>query len=172
MSLVKNGAPAGVIITTPYMRIRAVQRAPYRPEYVRGCGGSCCTCRRRRAFGQRFPKHTLFCDLFRSLATAQLADPLYGEWLDVYITLLQPLVTPVTGLLGECRLVQQMLLAARALAWGAFCKGARVAWMHSCAGGVGSVRHAHHTAASHLQAPPTSRRRWRPRRAAKGSGRI
>lgn len=32
--LIKNGAPAGCIITTPYMRIRAVQRAPYKPEYV------------------------------------------------------------------------------------------------------------------------------------------
>lgn len=32
----------------------------------------------------------------------QIADPLYGEWLDVYLTLLQPLVPPVTGLLGEC----------------------------------------------------------------------
>ncbi len=34
-------------------------------------------------------------------APAQIADPLYGEWLDVYLTLLQPLVPPVTGLLGE-----------------------------------------------------------------------
>lgn len=63
VSLVKNGAPSGIIISTPYMRIRAVQRAPYKPEYI--------------------------------------ADPLYGEWLDVYITLLQPLVPPVTGLLGS-----------------------------------------------------------------------
>jgi hypothetical protein len=61
--LVKNGAPAGVVITTPYLRIRAVQRAPYKPEY--------------------------------------LADPLYGEWLDVYLTILQPLVPKVEGLLGE-----------------------------------------------------------------------
>jgi hypothetical protein len=62
-SLIKNGAPSAIIITTPYMRIRAVQRAPYKPEYI--------------------------------------ADPLYGEWLDVYITLLQPLVPQVQGLLGS-----------------------------------------------------------------------
>lgn len=32
---------------------------------------------------------------------AQKADPLYGEWLDVFITVLRPLPLPVTGLVGE-----------------------------------------------------------------------
>lgn len=49
------------------------------------------------------PRHLLTCSLLPSVSTlpVQIADPLYGEWLDVYITLLQPLVPPVTGLLGE-----------------------------------------------------------------------
>ena len=45
------------------------------------------------------PSHSFAC----CILTMQIADPLYGEWLDVYLTLLQPLVPPVTGLLGECR---------------------------------------------------------------------
>jgi hypothetical protein len=31
----------------------------------------------------------------------QVADPKYGEWLDVYLTILAPLPTPVGGMLGE-----------------------------------------------------------------------
>lgn len=31
----------------------------------------------------------------------QIADPLYGEWFDVFVKLLQPLTPPVTGILGE-----------------------------------------------------------------------
>ena len=31
----------------------------------------------------------------------QMADPMYGEWLDVYLTVLKPLPLPVRGLLGE-----------------------------------------------------------------------
>jgi hypothetical protein len=76
--LVKNGAPAGVVITTPYLRIRAVQRAPYKPEY--------------------------------------LADPLYGEWLDVYLTILQPLVPKVEGLLGSTYKPPPTVAAANAAA--------------------------------------------------------
>lgn len=30
----------------------------------------------------------------------QLRDPKYGEWLDVYLTILQPLPLPVGGILG------------------------------------------------------------------------
>lgn len=33
----------------------------------------------------------------------QIADPLYGERFDVFVTVLQPLTLPVTGILGECR---------------------------------------------------------------------
>lgn len=32
--------------------------------------------------------------------TVQVADPLYGEWLDVFVKVLQPLPPPVTGILG------------------------------------------------------------------------
>jgi hypothetical protein len=32
---IKNGQPAGVIISLPYMRIRVAQRAPYKPHHVR-----------------------------------------------------------------------------------------------------------------------------------------
>ncbi|KAI3423403.1 hypothetical protein D9Q98_010620, partial [Chlorella vulgaris] len=60
---VKNGQPSGVIISLPYLRIRAAQRAPYLP--------------------------------------GQVADPKYGEWLDVYLTILAPLPTPVGGMLGS-----------------------------------------------------------------------
>ncbi|KAI7836940.1 hypothetical protein COHA_009189 [Chlorella ohadii] len=32
---------------------------------------------------------------------AQIADPLYGEWFDVFVTVLHPLALPVTGILGD-----------------------------------------------------------------------
>jgi hypothetical protein len=31
----------------------------------------------------------------------QAKDPNFGDWLDVYLTILQPLPLPVGGLLGE-----------------------------------------------------------------------
>ena len=36
----------------------------------------------------------------RPLKPGQLADPLYGEWLDVFISLYKPLPEPVGGLIG------------------------------------------------------------------------
>lgn len=35
------------------------------------------------------------------VAVPQVAVPTYGEWLDVYLTVLKPLPMPVGGLLGE-----------------------------------------------------------------------
>lgn len=35
-----------------------------------------------------------------SFTTLQIADPFYGEWLDVFVKVLQPLPPPVTGILG------------------------------------------------------------------------
>ena len=36
-----------------------------------------------------------------TLTATQVAYGDYGEWLDVYLTVLKPLPTPVRGLLGE-----------------------------------------------------------------------
>jgi hypothetical protein len=60
---VREAQPAGVIVSTPYLRVRVAQRAPYLPS--------------------------------------QPADPQFGEWLDVYLTMLAPLPAPVGGVLGE-----------------------------------------------------------------------
>ena len=38
----------------------------------------------------------------KPLKPGQLADPLYGEWLDVFISVLDPLPPPVMGLIGAC----------------------------------------------------------------------
>ena len=37
------------------------------------------------------------------LPHVQVRDPLYGEWLDLYLTVLAPLPLPVGGLIGETR---------------------------------------------------------------------
>ena len=61
-SPVKAGRPSGVIVSLPYLRIRAAQREAYKQ-------------------GQ--------------------AQPSWGSWLDVYLTVLAPLPAPVGGILGE-----------------------------------------------------------------------
>ena len=58
----KAGRPAGLVISLPYLRIRAAQREAYK-------------------HGQ--------------------AQPSWGSWLDVYLTVLAPLPAPVGGILGE-----------------------------------------------------------------------
>ncbi|KAL4443654.1 hypothetical protein ABPG75_011391 [Micractinium tetrahymenae] len=59
---VKAGRPSGIIVSLPYLRIRAAQREAYKQ-------------------GQ--------------------AQPDWGSWLDVYLTVLAPLPTPVGGILGR-----------------------------------------------------------------------
>ncbi|EFN51201.1 hypothetical protein CHLNCDRAFT_59322 [Chlorella variabilis] len=137
---VKDGQPSGVVISTPYLRIRAAQRAPFMPAQirVRGDGRSECHLRltpalcgalmgARRRLSWAAPEVSI--DLWRSPGELQylhelrqqraeepparqrgdcntwnclqLRDPKYGEWLDVYLTILQPLPLPVGGILGS-----------------------------------------------------------------------
>lgn len=61
---VKAGRPSGIILSLPYLRVRAAQREAYKQGQV---------------------------------------QPSWGSWLDVYLTVLAPLPTPVRGILGERR---------------------------------------------------------------------
>ena len=116
-----SGRPI-VTITTPSMRIEAKQRKPTKPAQVGRCmQGTASAAVAGPAAGkwqvlvalllawlavtwlQLAPRGSNLCAPVHGPPTlVQIADPLYGEWFDVFVTVLHPLALPVTGILGEC----------------------------------------------------------------------
>lgn len=74
-------------------------------------------------------------------AAPQVAVPTYGEWLDVYLTVLRPLPMPVGGLLGGCRRTNAAFLSI----YGFSMSACPAMWLIFSPVNLGS------------QAPPTSR---------------